>query len=363
MRVLFVVRRGPEPVRGGGDLRTLALLRAVRGLGHEARTFAAADHGTGEPTGDWVRRPDGLPSDDEWPAAVRAALRAEVARVDPDVAVLGQVFTRPALDELAGRRVVLDAHNVEGALARALLALDAPNPIRRLAATRTAAAERAAAAAVDAVWACSAADAAAFADLAPTPVTVVPNAVAVPPLDPAPRRGHGLLYAGSLWYPPNRQAADTLLDLLPVLRERRPDATLTLAGHRPDGWPPPQPGLHVVGPRDSFAALYAAASVLAVPLRVGSGTRVKLLEAFAAGLPVVSTATGYAGLDVVPGEHLLRAETPAELAAAVHRVWDDPAAAAARAAAAHELVARRYGDAALSDIVAGALRSLGSPRD
>jgi glycosyltransferase involved in cell wall biosynthesis len=79
-----------------------------------------------------------------------------------------------------------------------------------------------------------------------------------------------------------------------------------------------------------------------VPLRAGGGTRLKILEAFAAGVPVVSTPLGAAGLEVVDGEHLLLAEDPGALAAATLRLIEDDDLAERLARQARSLVLERY---------------------
>jgi glycosyltransferase involved in cell wall biosynthesis len=79
-----------------------------------------------------------------------------------------------------------------------------------------------------------------------------------------------------------------------------------------------------------------------VPLRVGSGTRIKILEAFAYGVPVVSTTIGAEGLDVTPGEHLAIADTADGLAAACVRLLTDDAARTAMIAAARRRHATRH---------------------
>ena len=78
--------------------------------------------------------------------------------------------------------------------------------------------------------------------------------------------------------------------------------------------------ISVVGYAREVEPYLAKASLLAVPLRSGSGMRVKILEAFARGLPVVATTLGYEGIEATPGEHLLVADDPAAFAAAVVRL-------------------------------------------
>jgi glycosyltransferase involved in cell wall biosynthesis len=102
----------------------------------------------------------------------------------------------------------------------------------------------------------------------------------------------------------------------------------------------------------------AAASVAAVPLRQGSGTRIKILEAFAARKPVVSTTVGAAGLDVRDGRHLLLADDELAMSKAIMRLWDEPHLARAITTAAHELVCREYSWESAARAAARAISSL-----
>src|SRR5581483_3269969 len=91
-----------------------------------------------------------------------------------------------------------------------------------------------------------------------------------------------------------------------------------------------------------LAPLFAAAGVLVVPLWVGGGVRVKILEAFARGLPVVSTTIGAEGIAAVPGRDLLVADDPASFADAVVHVLTDRALAARLATSARAFVEARH---------------------
>ena len=100
--------------------------------------------------------------------------------------------------------------------------------------------------------------------------------------------------------------------------------------------------IHVTGTVDDVGPYYERAQVAVVPLRAGGGSRLKILEAFALGRPVVSTTLGAEGLDVVDGEHLLLADTAAAFAEAVIRLLEDPELSARIAGAARALVEERY---------------------
>jgi len=79
-----------------------------------------------------------------------------------------------------------------------------------------------------------------------------------------------------------------------------------------------------------------------VPLREGGGSRLKILEAMAAGVPVVSTSMGAEGIDAIPGTHLLVADTSADFTAAICRVLEDPDLAGALSANARKFVEEHY---------------------
>jgi glycosyltransferase involved in cell wall biosynthesis len=102
------------------------------------------------------------------------------------------------------------------------------------------------------------------------------------------------------------------------------------------------PGVDLVGPVAELAPEYAAASMLVVPLRAGSGTRIKILEAFIHRTPVVSTSIGAEGLAVTHGEHLLIADTPAEFADCCLRLDRDPVLRDKLVSSAYEWVVREH---------------------
>ncbi|HKC19852.1 MAG TPA: glycosyltransferase family 4 protein, partial [Candidatus Dormibacteraeota bacterium] len=102
-------------------------------------------------------------------------------------------------------------------------------------------------------------------------------------------------------------------------------------------------GVTHTGRVDDVRPYLGRASVVVVPLRIGSGTRLKVLEALAMGKAVVSTKIGCEGLEVKHGEHLLIASDPAEFAKSVLRLMARPEDAAALGRRGRELVERRYG--------------------
>jgi glycosyltransferase involved in cell wall biosynthesis len=185
-------------------------------------------------------------------------------------------------------------------------------------------------------------------------VTVVPNTYPRPrpPVgNPAVDGPPVVLFQGNLGYPPNIDAAQWLATAIaPRIRAAVPTAEVRLVGrpganvlqlHRPGV-------VTVVGEVPSMEAELARASVAVVPIRYGSGTRVKILESFAHRVPVVSTALGAEGLDVDDGVHLLVADDPEEFAAATVRLLEDPELRLRLTGAAEERYRDRY-DGRLAD--------------
>jgi glycosyltransferase involved in cell wall biosynthesis len=183
----------------------------------------------------------------------------------------------------------------------------------------------------DGVWTCTEQDRQRLVDLHGYPVdrvTVVPNAVPVTgPAAQVTPVGH-VLYVGRLDWFPNVDAVEFLLDeVRPWLARRGAGMPIVIAGRNPS------PAL--VG-RQSVAGVRLLANppeidslwtggVLVVPLRIGGGSRLKILEAFAAGCPVVSTAKGIEGIDAEDGVHYLRAESAEAMADAVLALRTDSA--------------------------------------
>jgi glycosyltransferase involved in cell wall biosynthesis len=156
-------------------------------------------------------------------------------------------------------------------------------------------------------------------------VRVVANAVEVPATLPSLSNSEPpeLLFIGGLGYLPNRDAVLFLLDeVLPALRApgHVPVARLIVAGAGASSSLKArlaQPGVEWVGSPQSVEPLYRRARIALAPIRAGGGTRVKALEAFAQGCPLVATAAAVAGLGVTPGSHYLAAESAVEWVAAI----------------------------------------------
>ncbi|MCL6508039.1 MAG: glycosyltransferase, partial [Bryobacteraceae bacterium] len=214
----------------------------------------------------------------------------------------------------AARTVILDLHNVESALMESCAALEAgPRGVFWRQFARIALRyERQLLPEFDLVLAASETDAARVGAIAPRArVAVLPNTI--------PRRcvpdvaeQEVIVFSGNLEYPPNIHAVRYFASRIwPVVRARRPALVWRLVGRNPEGVRPYVAGdarIQLTGPVEDPLPWLAAAKAVVVPVLSGSGTRVKILEAWAAGRAVISTSFGVEGLPARPGEHLLVAD-------------------------------------------------------
>lgn len=181
----------------------------------------------------------------------------------------------------------------------------------------------------------------------PERIAVVPNGTRIGSLPSVRARRRGqIIYPGSVTYGANLDAVRYFVhDVLPRVRRVRPDARLVVTGST-DGADlaglSGQDGVEFTGRLPAIDTLVAESEVCVVPLRIGGGTRLKVLKAMALGTPVVSTPRGIEGLEVEAERHLLVGADPPALADRVLAVLDDPARGAALAAEAHRLVSRIY---------------------
>ncbi len=164
----------------------------------------------------------------------------------------------------------------------------------------------------------------------------------------AGRDGGTVVFTGSMDSRSNIDGIGFLLqDVWPHVLAARPKAKALIVGRNP---PPALVAAakgrgydwHFTGFVDDVRPYVAEAHAYAIPLRVGSGTRIKVFEAMAMGRPVVSTQLGAEGLDVTPGTDMLMENDPVPFAAALVQVLEDEGEAARLAHAARELVQRRF---------------------
>ena len=251
-----------------------------------------------------------------------------------EAAVVEHFWCAPYLEQLRARSklVILDLHNIESAWHRSLA--ECESEARALALRRFAAAsealERRWLPQYDCLLVTSADDARVAAEIAPqAKVAVYPNALPEMPL-PDRREREEIVFSGNLEYMPNILAVRYFHDRIwPAVRSRRPALKWKIVGKHPQAIQDivrGDPRIELTGFVADAVQSLATAKVAVVPVHAGSGTRVKILEAWAAGTAVVSTTLGAAGLECRDGEHLLLADDPGNFTDAVLRLLDSPEA-------------------------------------
>ncbi len=249
-----------------------------------------------------------------------------------DLTLIEHFWCAPYCGDLEAQsgRVVLDLHNVESSFYRRCAQAEpwpASLALRRFA-RASAALERRWLPRFSLLLAASAEDARSVREISPAArVEVYPNAIPLVPL-PDLADQPALIFSGNLEYRPNVSAVRFFRKRIwPLIRECWPGLVWRLVGKNPQAVAKFVAGdarIELVGPVENAIQALASARVVVVPLLAGSGTRVKILEAWAAGRPVVSTSLGAEGLPVRDGEHLLLADNPEDFAAAVSRLLASP---------------------------------------
>jgi len=284
--------------------------------------------------------------------ALESFVRERVSRGDVDVVQIeGPMLSRCIAAVRSGSArtlVAMRSQNVEHEIWEGL-ADGAQKPASRIAmrrvATQLRAHERTANAASDALVAISEDDLEAFRALGfSKPATVIPVGVDTGGCAAAPDGAPGIFFIGSLDYRPNAEGLAWLADeVMPRVRRLAPSLSVVVAGSNPPeelARRAEDAGIRMVGQVDDARAFMSASGVMAVPLLSGSGIRVKIAEAMALGVPVVSTSLGAAGLALESGRELVIADGADAFARALVDVEGDAALRARLALASRDFVAR-----------------------
>jgi glycosyltransferase involved in cell wall biosynthesis len=378
IRSLFVVHDAPYPPRSGAPLRSWQLINLLAengpvhvfsvGLREQDATMPKAAGWTHIDPADFPVRSHGIvpailrairprefPIENDYVTGiVNRRLRTLVRDLDPNLIVVSHWHDALPSAVKGRHRLVADVHNVESDLARQLW-MDSNGTLtlrRRYRLAQWRRRERAFLRNVDQIWSCSADDARRLRSIDATfpPIEVVPNAIDVDSYDR--NRSTSLHvrptigYVGFYGYKPNADAASALIDdIFPAVKAARPGTRLVLIGRSPtermQRAAANDADIVVTGSVDDVRDYLPEIDVLAVPLLSGSGTRLKILEAFAARVPVVSTAKGAEGLDVTPGKQIEICEIPA-MASRILVLVADEERRRRQVLAAHELVTARY---------------------
>ena len=374
---LVLAPETPYPLAGGGALRTASLLHHLARR-YETDLIVFRQPGAPHPA---LHLPSGLvrrvfvldlPANRRDPLSRALRNAARIVRGVPplvdrfsgferqvegavrgrrySLAVIEHFWCAPYVETLAAvsARTVLDLHNIESHLHRQCAAVE-PRAAAFAPHTFHAAAlelERQWLPRFSQILVASPDDASRARDIAPLArISVYPNAL---PAIPLPPRGqdHAIVYSGNMEYHHNRYAVRFFrAEIWTLLHHEWPGLVWRLVGKNPGAvrqWTSGDPRIEVRGPVDDAVGELARARLAVVPLLAGSGTRLKILEAWAAGLPVVSTTLGAEGLPACDGEHLLLADGAGPFAAAVSRLLACSALAGRLGAAGRLLLEKEF---------------------
>ena len=331
----------------------------------------------------WPLHPQGHPSDLYFSETAASEITDIMSSFEPHIVVIEGLWLYRYIEVLKrfDCRIVLDFHNVEAAVSQEIAdATHGNDPaarlVREVLPTRTKMIEQKVLKAVDQIWLCSDNEARVMKQLygLSKPVQIIPNGLDVDRYEVAraglcdlPERVNStsrvLIFPALFGWRPNVVAAFFLIrELFPRLAGVLPNCQLILAGDRPTpemiAEACGEPRIVITGPVADMRPYLAAASAMVVPLFQGGGTRFKILEAFAAKVPVISTAKGAEGLAVQDGIHLMLAETADEFVHAAERLWSDGRLVQGLVANGLELVKQSYSAPVISEQIAKAIAQL-----
>lgn len=397
MRILYVSIAYPLPANNGSKMRLWAVLRAIKNAGHEVSLAAFAEPeeigGTEQELamvckendvvplrytrlsagGDYLGRLRAIFS--PAPFTIRRFMSAEMhSRLERrihgrsfDVVICDNVYSAINLPSGASP-IVMNSQNVEYLILERYIAQER-NPLKamyaRLEARKLRRFEAAMYRRAVMAMACSSTDTALVRELCPGIETVVaPNVVDVGEYEVTGEEDPLMIvYQGGMDWFPNRDALEYFVrQIFPMVQREVPGVRLIAAGR---SLPPAfrarftdVPALECTGTLPDLRPVIAKAAVCVVPLRIGSGTRLKILEAGAMRKAMVSTSVGAEGLEFEPEKEILIADDPATFARHVVELLRDPVRRKLLGDAAHKRVRKDYDHATLDRAIAEALRSL-----
>ncbi len=377
MKILFVGAYVPYPLISGGRIRSYYLLRELAtrhevhllAFSHEPVSLSCATvlseicrsmrtipapvrlNGPAHRVRRLLQNPEDILIGRSSPDMVRE-FHCALERGPFDLIILDDMGTEEYVRNLAGRPVLLSKHNCEWRLLRQQARYKVNRPwawgLNRLETLVTRSHEGRVASSVCRVIIASEPDKKVLLECAPDArIDVVPNGVNVADYDPTkPSPGRGLLFVGALFWYPNVDAVFWFYRMVwPRIRQAAPDVCFDLVGsglsvalQALDG----QPGIQVIPNAPDVRPHLARSAVFVAPLRIGSGTRLKILEALAAGRAVVATSVGVEGLDLRPEREFLLADNPVDFAAACVQLLDDLAMRDRLARAGRQAAEIRY---------------------
>jgi glycosyltransferase involved in cell wall biosynthesis len=384
MRLLMLTPSAPFPLHQGGAIRNFGLMRGLHAAGHEIHLLTFHDDRNdlcSTPLGDICTHIETVPAPDRsridrlrdllvsgqpdlarrlHSASFAEKLTAMLRRTAYDVVQFEglEMATYLPIAQNAETRVgfCYDAHNAEAALQRAIFAIDRAIPRRwplaaysYLQARRIDRFERAVCQAADGVFAVSRDDAAELRRFRPDrPIHVIPNGILADHYDACAERVDlgdcAVTFTGKMDYRPNVDAVRWFTaEILPIIAREVPAVRLYVVGQKPHSQLVElrsHPQVEITGWVPDVLPYLHATDVYIAPLRMGSGTRFKLLEAMATGRAIVASSLAAAGLDY--NDALIIADRPAQFAGAVIDLLRDPVARAERGRSNQDWVRAHY---------------------
>lgn len=386
-RILFLTPQLPYPLHQGTAIRNYGLIEGLAVRGHSITLLSFVE--ANQPPVAETPLVDLCERVATYPVPARATSRrlVDLARGRVDMAerlwaaeflrLLEQTLTRESFDVLhfegiemaaylpriageltAEAMLIYDAHNCEYGLQERIAQQDRQQIGRlhaalysSIQATRLRRLEAHICRTVDHVFAASATDAEQLAALgAQTPLTVIPNGIRVDDYQQDEQAADiprpALVFTGKMDFRPNVDAVLWFAEeILPLVRMQMPEAHFVVVGQKPHARLAAlerRPGVKLTGWVEDIQPYIHAADVYVAPLRMGSGTRLKLLQAMAMRRAIVSTRLGAEGLDVADGQHMRLADTPEAFAQAVSALLADPEQRATLGEQAHTHVRAHY---------------------
>jgi len=383
MRILVLSPFLPWPLKGGNVIRIFGILKELAGCGHEI--FLLAGHsgaapspdnpvgtlcqhveyyrppGTSQHTHPWQGRLRALISPYPYNAArfgsndIRRVIQAILARQHFDLILANFAFLADSVPRRMARQtpVVLDEHESEGLLWRQYLRRGgvAMRAFALLNLLKLAWFQKRLASRIAAILCASDRETEFARTFIPATVGLwtVPNGIdadSYTSLLTAQKNSNSIILCGGLSVFRNQVAALWFAQkVFPLVQREIPDADFWIVGSNPSQEIldlENTPGIHVTGTVDDVRPYYARAAVAVAPYRYGEGTKLKVLEAMASGVPVVATPIGCQGIDVVHGEHVLIADAEKEFGDQVIGLLREPERRACLAAAARRRIEERY---------------------
>lgn len=303
---------------------------------------------------------------------VAVALKKLVAEDKPDVIVCDFVFAAHVIPWEATIPKVLFTHNVEALIWKRHYQL-ARNPLWKAVCWREYRTmerfERTYAKRCDHLLTVSEHDRKIFLKLADcSRITVIPTGVDVDYFQPAPHleKPNNLVFTGSMDWMPNEDGILFFLQQIwPLVRAKIPNSSLSIVGRHPskriEALTAELEGVHITGRVDDIRPYVHRGSVYIVPLRIGSGTRLKIFEAMAMGKTIVSTAIGAEGLPVTSGRDIVLADGAADFANAIIKLLQDPVQRGEIGRAARQLVEQKHSWDSVGQPFEAVLQNLARP--